>query len=354
VTGVPVLAPGAPLLGIRNLSVSFDTDAGALGVVDGVSFDIAAGETLALVGESGSGKTVTAMSILRLIEAQRGRVRADSIRFEGRELTTASERELRALRGRRIGMVFQEPMSSLNPVLTLGDQIAEPLTTHLGVPAEQARDEVVHLLRLVNMPAPERRVDEFPHQISGGMRQRAMIAMALACRPSLLIADEPTTALDVTVQAQILDLLGRLQRELGMAMLLITHDLGVVASVAQRALVMYAGRVVEEADVPSLFDNPRHPYTAGLFESLPRIDAPQGSSRRLRPIDGNVPDALHFPSGCRFHPRCAFALGRCAERAPALRAASPGRLAACWHTEEQPEMAYLGARPPLAGPGGAG
>jgi peptide/nickel transport system ATP-binding protein len=348
VSTVALRGPQGPLLSVRDLGVSFATDAGELQVVEGVSFDIAAGETLALVGESGSGKSVTAMSILRLIEAQQGRV-SGSIRFEGVEVTELSERALRELRGHRIGMVFQEPMSSLNPVLTLGEQLAEPLMLHLGLSTAQARDEAVYLLRLVNMPAPERRVDEYPHQLSGGMRQRVMIAMAIACRPSLLIADEPTTALDVTVQAQILELLGRLQRELGMAMLLITHDLGVVAGVAQRAIVMYAGRVVEQADVPSLFDDPRHPYTAGLFESLPQLHAAAGAPRRLRPIEGSVPDAYHFPSGCRFHPRCAFALARCSERAPELRSAAgarPGaeRLAACFYGEEHPGAVYLGAR----------
>jgi peptide/nickel transport system ATP-binding protein len=351
---LPLETPAA-LLGVRDLVVSFDTDAGAVNVVDGVSFDIFPGETLALVGESGSGKSVTAMSILRLIESQGGQLCGGSIRFEGAELTRASPRELGALRGRRIGVVFQEPMSSLNPVLTLGDQIAEPLMLHLALSRAQARDEAVHLLRLVNMPAPERRVDEYPYQVSGGMRQRAMIAMALACRPSLLIADEPTTALDVTVQAQILELLGRLQQELGMAILLITHDLGVVASVARRALVMYAGRIVEQADVASLFAEPRHPYTAGLLESLPRLDAPLGASGRLRPIDGNVPDARHWPTGCRFHPRCAFALPRCAEQPPELlppRGVPPhsGRLTACWHSEQHPELSYLGARSPRGDP----
>ena len=349
------------LLSVRDLGVSFDTDAGAVAVVDGVSFDILPGETLALVGESGSGKSVTAMSLVRLIEAQRGRIHAGNIRFEGTDVTAASERELLALRGRRIGMVFQEPMSSLNPVLTLGDQIAEPLMVHLGLSAAQARDETVHLLQLVNMPAPERRIDEYPHQLSGGMRQRAMIAMAIGCRPSLLIADEPTTALDVTVQAQILELLARLQQDLGMAMLLITHDLGVVAHAAQRALVMYAGRIVEEADVPSLFADPRHPYTAGLFESLPQLGVPVGARPRLRPIDGSVPDARHFPRGCRFHPRCSFAFTPCRQGTPGLHRAGrgeagPSRRAACWYTEEHPEVVYLGARERGTGsePGPAG
>jgi len=342
----PPAGAGAPLLSVRNLAVSFQTDAGIVQAVDGVSFDIYPGETLALVGESGSGKSVTAMSILRLIESQRGRVQSGQVYFEGRDLLALSPAEVRAVRGNRIGMVFQEPMSSLNPVYTLGSQIGEPLVVHRGVSGARARAEAIHLLELVNMPAPERRVDEYPHQLSGGMRQRAMIAMALACRPSLLIADEPTTALDVTVQAQILELIAQLQAELGMSVLMITHDLGVVASVAHRAIVMYAGRVVEQADVLGLFDDPRHPYTAGLFDSLPRIDIGRGASPRLRPIEGSVPDALHFPSGCRFHPRCRFAFEPCAASAPQLRpppevGPGDGRLSACWYTEQRPGRSYL-------------
>jgi peptide/nickel transport system ATP-binding protein/oligopeptide transport system ATP-binding protein len=293
------------------------------------------------------------MSILRLIESQRGRVKAGHIHFEGRDLLSLPAAEVRAVRGNRIGMVFQEPMSSLNPVYSIGMQIGEPLVVHRGMSAAQARVEAIHLLELVNMPAPERRVDEYPHQLSGGMRQRAMIAMALACRPSLLIADEPTTALDVTVQAQILELIARLQAELGMSVLMITHDLGVVAMVAHRAIVMYAGRVVEQADVLELFDNPRHPYTAGLFDSLPRIDASRGQSPRLRPIEGSVPDALDLPSGCRFHPRCRFAFEPCARSVPPLELppeAGPGsaRRSACWYTALTPGRSYLASATPTA------
>jgi oligopeptide/dipeptide ABC transporter ATP-binding protein len=346
------LAP-EPLLRVRDLSVTFETDAGTVRATDRVSFDIFPGETLALVGESGCGKSVTAMSILRLIESQRGTISEGRVLFEGRDVLSLSELELRGLRGNRIGTVFQDPMSSLNPVYTLGDQIGEPLVLHKQFSADQARIEAIRLLRLVGMPAAERRVDEYPHQLSGGMRQRAMIAMALSCRPSLLIADEPTTALDVTVQAQILELLARLQAELGM-ILMITHDLGVVAQVAHRALVMYAGRVVEQADVLGLFENPRHPYTAGLFQSLPRLElAPGSGPGRLLPIDGSVPDALAFPSGCRFHPRCRYAFSPCSEHAPALRP-PPGivpdgnRLAACWHTEQHPEQPYIS--PPASAP----
>ena len=336
-----------PLLRVQDLSVTFQTDAGVVQAVDRVSFEIFPGETLALVGESGSGKSVTAMSILRLIESQRGRLSGGPIWFEGRDLLSLSEREVREVRGNRIGMIFQEPMSSLNPVYTLGTQICEPLILHAGLSDAQARAEAVHLLELVGMPAPERRVDEYPHQLSGGMRQRAMIAMALTCRPSLLIADEPTTALDVTVQAQILELLSDLQRQLGMSILMITHDLGVVAALAHRAIVMYAGRVVEQAAVVDLFDNPRHPYTAGLFQSLPRLPSEVGGSvERLRPIEGSVPDALSFPPGCRFHPRCRYAFEPCRVQVPQLlpprdgSAARP-RHSACFYTEQHPEVSYL-------------
>jgi oligopeptide/dipeptide ABC transporter ATP-binding protein len=343
----------APLLSVRDLSVTFQTEAGTVQAVDRVSFDIHPGETVALVGESGSGKSVTAMSILRLIESQGGQVKAGHIHFEGRDLLSLPAAEVRAVRGNRIGMVFQEPMSSLNPVYTVGTQIGEPLVAHRGMATEQARLEAIHLLELVNMPAPERRVDEYPHQLSGGMRQRAMIAMALACRPSLLIADEPTTALDVTVQAQILELIARLQAELGMSVLMITHDLGVVASVAHRAIVMYAGRVAEQADVLELFDDPRHPYTAGLFDSLPRLDLGRGVSPRLRPIEGSVPDPLHFPSGCRFHPRCRFAFEPCAASVPPLlpppeAGPASGRLSACWCTAQHPGRSYLASAAPTA------
>ncbi len=307
----------SPLLRIRDLSVSFRTGAGVVRAVDHLSYDIFPGETLAVVGESGSGKSVSAMSILGLTETQGGTVDGGEIWFEGRNLREAPERQLRQLRGNRIAMVFQEPMSSLNPVFTIGDQIGESLRMHRGLSASAATRRAVDLLSLVGIPSPEARVREYPHQLSGGMRQRAVIAMALSCRPRLLIADEPTTALDVTVQAQILELLRDLQEELGMSILLITHDLGVVAEVAHRAVVMYAGRVVEQASVLDLFDRPRHPYTAGLFQSLPSLGS-QGHER-LRPIPGNVPDALRLPSGCRFHPRCRFRVDRCSDVAPALR-----------------------------------
>jgi peptide/nickel transport system ATP-binding protein len=338
-----------PLLQVRDLRVTFSTDAGLVQAVDGVSFDIRRGETLAIVGESGSGKSVTSLSLLRLLDGVAGSTRSGQVLLEGRDLFALGADAMRAVRGNRIAMIFQEPMTSLNPVFTVGDQIAEAIMLHRRLPPDAARGEVIQLLRLVGIPAPERRVDDYPHQMSGGMRQRVMIAMALSCRPSLLIADEPTTALDVTVQAQILDLLSRLQAELGMSVLLITHDLGVVAEVAHRALVMYAGRVVEQASASSLFEWPRHPYTAGLLESLPRLDAGGGydQNQRLRSIEGSVPDALSFPSGCRFHPRCRYCFERCPREAPPLRISRsderPGaeHLAACWHTEAHPEVSYL-------------
>ncbi|MEN9577440.1 MAG: hypothetical protein RJA70_449 [Pseudomonadota bacterium] len=341
----------SPLLTLDNLHVQFRTDAGTVRAVDGVSYTVRRGETLAIVGESGCGKSVTSMAILRLIESQRGEITAGSIVFDGQELTTKTQEEMRKIRGNDIAMIFQEPMTSLNPVFTVGQQITESLSLHRGLDDDEARAEAIRLLELVRMPAAAQRVDEFPHQLSGGMRQRVMIAMALACSPKLLIADEPTTALDVTVQAQILELLAQLQSELGMSVLLITHDLGVVARVAHRVAVMYAGRVVEQANVYELFENPKHPYTAGLFHSLPHTVGKQ----RLRPIEGNVPDALNFPSGCRFHPRCALRIEKCRTQQPPealfeLRSPAPGtprsadtHTAACWVTQEQPERDLLAA-----------
>ncbi len=337
------------LLQVRDLSVTFATDVGAVQAVDGVSFDVRRGETLAIVGESGSGKSVTALSLLRLLDSVAGSRRSGQVLLEDQDLFALGPDAMRAVRGNRIAMIFQEPMSSLNPVFTVGDQIAEAIMLHRRLPPDEARSEVIQLLRLVGIPAPERRVDEYPHQMSGGMRQRVMIAMALSCRPRLLIADEPTTALDVTVQAQILDLLNRLQAELGMSVLMITHDLGVVAEVAHRALVMYAGKVVEEASVEDLFESPKHPYTAGLLESLPHLSESGGYLRneRLRSIEGSVPDALNFPPGCRFHPRCRYRFEPCARDVPALlpvlragKSRSDQR-AACWYTQAQPEASLI-------------
>jgi oligopeptide/dipeptide ABC transporter ATP-binding protein len=327
-----------PLLRISNLSVHFRASAGLVRAVDGVSYDVLRGETLAVVGESGCGKSVTAMAVLGLLPRPPAEIPTGSILFEGEDLLRATPERLRAIRGDRISMIFQEPMTSLNPVFTIGDQIMEGLVVHRGLGAEGARREAAHLLDLVRIPAPEQRLDEYPHQLSGGMRQRVMIAMALACRPRLLIADEPTTALDVTVQAQILELLSELQRELGMSIVLITHDLGVVAETAARVVVMYAGTVVERATVLSLFERPRHPYTAGLFLSLPSLEDETGA---LRPIEGSVPDPLDLPSGCHFHPRCPFAMPVCRERDPRLtprgKTGEPSHESACFYVDEHPE-----------------
>ncbi len=320
----------APLLQLRDLQTHFETDDGRVRAVDGVSFDLAAGETLAVVGESGSGKSVTALSILRLIPSPPGRIVGGSVRFQGRELLDLDERAMRAVRGREISMVFQEPMTSLNPVISCGEQIAEVVRLHERASAAVARARAIEMMRWVGIPSPEQRVDEYPHQMSGGMRQRVMIAMALSCRPSLLIADEPTTALDVTIQAQILDLLRRLRRELAMAVLLITHDLGVVAENADRVVVMYAGQVVEACDVRTAFARPLHPYTAGLLLSRPRL----GERReRLRTIPGQVPDPARFPAGCRFHPRCPLAQDRCREAPPLLEPVA-GHGVRCWRADE--------------------
>ena len=320
-----------PLLEVRDLQTHFFTDDGLVRAVDGVSYALAPGETLAVVGESGSGKSVTSLSILRLVPDPPGRIVGGSIRFKGRELLTLSDAEMRAVRGKEISMIFQEPMTSLNPVHTCGDQIAEVVRLHEGLDRAAARERAIEMLRLVGIPAPEVRVYEFPHQMSGGMRQRVMIAMALACRPALLIADEPTTALDVTIQAQILELLQRLRRELGMAVLLITHDLGVVAETADRVAVMYAGQVVEYSTVGAIFRTPRHPYTAGLLASLPKLGE---ESDRLRVIPGQVPDPARFPRGCRFHPRCPVAVDRCRGEAPELRDLGNGHLVRCFRADE--------------------
>jgi len=319
-----------PLLQIRDLQTYFHTDDGVVRAVDGVSLSLEAGKTLAVVGESGSGKSVTSLSILRLIAEPPGRIAGGSIRFRGRELLTLAPRELRDVRGKEISMIFQEPMTSLNPVYTCGEQILEAIVLHEKVSRAEARRRAIEMLRLVGIPSPEQRVDEYPHQMSGGMRQRVMIAMALACRPAILIADEPTTALDVTIQAQILELLKRLQAELGMAVLLITHDLGVVAETADTVAVMYAGQVVESCEVRAAFVKPLHPYTAGLLHSLPRL----GETREtLRVIPGSVPNPVAFPQGCRFHPRCPVAIEKCLEM-PALEEIEPGHLARCWRARE--------------------
>jgi oligopeptide/dipeptide ABC transporter ATP-binding protein len=314
-----------PLLSVRELSTHFFTPGGAVKAVDEVSFDVPAGKTVALVGESGCGKTVTAYSLLRLVPPP-GRIVGGEIVFEGRDLLRLSEREMRALRGDRIAMVFQEPMTSLNPVFTVGEQIAESIRVHRGAGRRAARAQAIELLSRVRMPSPEARVDEYPHQLSGGMRQRVMIAMALACDPRLLIADEPTTALDVTIQAQILQLLRDLQAETGMSVLFITHDFGIVAETADEVVVMYAARVVERAGVRELFSRPLHPYTLGLFASLPALARGRA---RLSSIPGSVPDPLEFPPGCRFHPRCGRAIDACSRVEPTLRELCAGHFVAC-------------------------
>ena len=316
-----------PLLVVRDLHTVFDSTLGPVRAVDGVSFEIAKGGTLGVVGESGSGKSVTALSILRLLPAVTGRIVSGEILWQGRDLLKLPERELRALRGKSISMVFQEPMTSLNPVYSVARQIGEVLQLHEGMSRAAARERSIELLKIVGIPAPDKRVDSFPHELSGGMRQRVMIAMSIACRPQLLIADEPTTALDVTIQAQILELLARLRRELGMAVLLITHDLGVVSEFAEEVLVMYAGAVVERAKVSELFEAPLHPYTQGLLASAPSA---QSGKRRLATIEGVVPNLAQLPTGCRFRERCSQAQPQCALADPPLTSLPSGRKVACF------------------------
>ena len=318
-----------PILDIRGLKTWFKTDDGMVRAVDGVSLSVSAGETLAVVGESGCGKTVTARSVLKLIDMPPGRFVEGQILWKGRDLIPLSAGEMDGIRAKEIAMVFQEPMTSLNPVYTIGDQIAESLRTHEKLSRKAAIEAAVEMLRLVQIPNAERRVHDYPHQFSGGMRQRAMIAMALACKPQLLIADEPTTALDVTIQAQILELLAEMQQRLGMAILLITHAMGVVAENAQRVVVMYAGKVVEEAPVEELFGNPRHPYTQGLIRSIPRVDASAVGRQRLEQIPGTVPNLLNPPLGCRFAARCGFATEECRAAEPVLRAVGHDHKVAC-------------------------
>jgi peptide/nickel transport system ATP-binding protein len=317
------------LLDIRGLKTYFATDDGMVQAVDGVDLSIDRGETLGVVGESGSGKTVTAMSVLKLIAMPPGRIVGGQILWRGRDLVPLGPREMQKIRSKEIAIVFQEPMTSLNPVYTVGDQIAEVIRLHEGLSKRGALERTVEMLRLVHIPNAERRVKDYPHQFSGGMRQRVMIAMALSCNPALLIADEPTTALDVTIQAQILDLLAEMKSRLGMAVMLITHAMGVVAETAQRVVVMYAGKVVEEAPVRELFAHPRHPYTQGLIRSIPRIDTAATRKPRLEAIAGVVPSLLGPPPGCRFAPRCRFASAICREAVPPLREVAPGHKVAC-------------------------
>jgi peptide/nickel transport system ATP-binding protein len=323
------------VLDVKNLETVFFTNSGLFKAVDNVSFSVRRGETLAIVGESGCGKSVTALSIMRLVPDPPGRIVAGSVTLEGTDLLGLDEDEMRAIRGNRISMIFQEPMTSLNPVMRIGDQITEAVRLHRSMTRKEAWAKAVEMLRLVRIPEPERRATEYPHQLSGGMRQRAMIAMALACRPALLIADEPTTALDVTIQAQILALIVELQQELGTGLILITHDLGVVAQTAQRVIVMYAGKKVEEATVEALFESPRHPYTRGLMASMPAVIAlGSNSDTRLTEIPGMVPSLTNLPPGCAFAPRCSLAIDRCRAEYPPLLEWSDNHFAACWRAAE--------------------
>jgi peptide/nickel transport system ATP-binding protein len=319
----------APLLEIKGLKTHFSTDDGMLQAVDGVDIALNKGETLCVVGESGCGKTVTAMSILKLIAMPPGRIVEGQILFEGRDLVPLTSRELDDIRAKEIGFIFQEPMTSLNPVLSVGEQVAESLRRHEGLSNKDALARTVEMFKLVQIPNAEGRVHDYPHQFSGGMRQRVMIAMALSCQPKLLIADEPTTALDVTIQAQILELMHEMKDKFGMAIMLITHAMGVVAETCQRVTVMYAGKVVEEAPVEALFGNPRHPYTQGLIRSIPRIDRAVSRQARLESIQGTVPSLLNPPAGCRFAARCKFAMDICTQGIPPLKEVAPGHRVAC-------------------------
>jgi peptide/nickel transport system ATP-binding protein len=325
------------ILEVSGLRTYFFTRAGVVKAVDDVSFSLARGETLALVGESGCGKSMTALSVMRLVPDPPGRIVGGSVVLDGRDLLQLDEEAMRNVRGNELSMIFQEPMTSLNPVLTIGEQIGEAIRLHQDLPESAVADKAVEMLRLARIPEPAQRAREYPHQLSGGMRQRAMIAMALACNPKVLIADEPTTALDVTIQAQILELMQELQRELGTALILITHDLGIVAETAQRVIVMYAGRKVEETDVEALFELPLHPYTRGLMASIPRLPSMRGEAAvagaRLAEIPGMVPALSNLPPGCLFAPRCELADQRCAAEYPPYEEKRPGHWAACWHSE---------------------
>ncbi len=317
----------SPLLEVRDLQVQFNTRAGIVKAVDGISYSVAEGETVALVGESGCGKSVSALALMRLIPPP-GRIVGGEVWFEGRDLLKLDKSKMRAIRGKGIAMVFQEPMTSLNPVLTIGRQIMEPIRLHLGMDGRAAKRWAVELLEMVGISDAERRLSSYPHHFSGGMRQRVMIAIALSCKPRLILADEPTTALDVTIQAQILELIKRLSQETGTAVLLITHNLGVVARYADRLNVMYAGRIVERGTAPDVYRRRSHPYTLGLLESVPRLDAPRGE--RLSAIEGLPPVLEHLPPGCAFRPRCPFAIERCAEQRPPLASVGNDHDAACW------------------------
>lgn len=323
------------VLEVKNLKTYFFTEDGIVKAVDGVDFEVYQGETLGLVGESGCGKSVTAFSILKLLDYP-GKTVEGQILFKGDDLLKKSEEQMRKIRGKEIAMIFQEPMTSLNPVFTIGFQIAESLKVHYKMSNQEARKKVIELLEKVGIPIPEQRVDEYPHQLSGGMRQRAMIAMALACDPVLLIADEPTTSLDVTIQAQILELMKTLLKQFNSSLIMITHDLGVIAEIADRIAVMYAGKIVEYTDTRSIFFSPLHPYTFGLLTSIPRLDM---EMEQLESIPGVVPDPLHFPEGCKFHPRCGFATERCRKEEPSLLEIENGHIVRCWQVDRVREEA---------------
>jgi peptide/nickel transport system ATP-binding protein len=328
------MAAADAVLDVAGLRTELSVGHGVIKAVDGMSFALERGETLAIVGESGCGKSMTALSLMRLVPEPPGKIVGGSVKLDGRDLLQVDEAAMRAVRGNDISMIFQEPMTSLNPVLTIGSQISEAVRLHQDLSRSAALDKAVDMLRLVRIPEPAQRAGEYPHQLSGGMRQRAMIAMALACNPKVLIADEPTTALDVTIQAQILDLILALQEKLGTAIMLITHDLGVVAETAQRVIVMYAGRKIEEAAVEPLFAEPQHPYTHGLLASIPRLAliAGERGGGRLQEIPGMVPSLADLPPGCAFAPRCAFADERCRREFPPYEQKRPGHWAACWHS----------------------
>ncbi len=318
----------ALLLEVRNLTTYFHTQDGVVKAVDGVSYDVNRGETIALVGESGCGKTVSALSILRLVAEPAGRIMTGEVLFDGIDLLKLSTEEMRKMRGAKISIIFQEPLTSLNPVLTIGKQISEGLEFHKGISSSDGIQEAIHLLKMVGIPHPERRIYDYPHQFSGGMRQRAMIAIAIACQPQLIIADEPTTVVDVTIQAQLLELIKNITREFGTALILITHNLGIVARYANRVFVMYAGKIVEHGTAHDVYHNPYHPYTVGLLASVPRLDEPQKT--RLLPIEGQPPDLIALPIGCSFQPRCMYAVPRCQKEKPLLLDISPNHYAACW------------------------
>ena len=321
----------AQLLEVKNLRTYFYTDDGVAKAVDDVSFDLNMGETLGIVGESGCGKSVTALSIMKLIPDPPGKIAGGEILFKGQDIVTMSEKDMRSIRGNDVGMIFQEPMTSLNPVFTCGDQIEEVIILHQKLSKAEAKEKAIEMLNLVGIPAPEQRYSEYPHQLSGGMRQRVMIAIALACNPEILIADEPTTALDVTVQAQILELINKLQKELGMGVIIITHDLGVIAEVSNEVCVMYASKIVEYGTVREIFHNPKHPYTIGLLNSIPKA---KNRKEKLTTIEGSVPAPTNFPEGCHFCTRCKFAIEKCWNEQPPLEKVGEKHTAACWRIDE--------------------